>query len=407
MTHPRPLSLSLRRAAALAGVLGALAACGPTDQPSPVETPLTGTPPGNETTVVLPPMDPPPVDKPGSLPVDPEDGEEPVVIGPTEPGEPVDPEKPAVEPLLALDACKTGILSQFRESTALMTARGSGAYKVPSNAQLATLKRSFDAFLKGDAAAAKSNAAAVGYTLCRGTGAEATLAFWQPPSMQGQAMVALRTGPARPVILETPHPFYDGGTVEEGAIVFRRTQARALISAGTHRCANAESAGCDGTTNACGNGLPYKISDMAHTAQSAFQVAHVALSEHFGDDWVLQLHGMAAAGASISDGTTLPTTSVSPSARVAQGLAKAFSGVTTCNAFGSFPKRNHMCGTSSTQGRHLNGSPEVCRTGVNETSGRFIHMEQSSALRGAPEKVAEALAGVLPEAAPAVAQEQP
>jgi hypothetical protein len=307
-----------------------------------------------------------------------------------------------VDALAGLSACTGSIMAAFKEDQRVLPASGSEDYRVPVSAQMESMRHSFDAFLAGDLEAARKHAGAAAYTLCRGTGTESSLAFWQPPPREGQALVALRMGAARPVILETPHPFFDGGTMDQGALAFRRLNARALISAGTHRCANKASAGCDGTSTACGGGA-FRISDMAHTVQSIYHVAHMALSEHFEDDWVVQLHGMGADGISVSDGTSLPTTSVSPSARVATALGKVFKGVTTCNAFGSFPKRNHMCGGTNTQGRHLNGSPRACTVDSDGTSGRFIHLEQSGLVRGQASRVIDALSTALPEVSPSPA----
>jgi hypothetical protein len=305
------------------------------------------------------------------------------------------PIEQASDPLASLSTCKVGIVASFKEDKSALVGESTEAYRVPQDLLLASMRRSFDSFLKGDLKGATEYAKTARYTLCRGTGAESSIVFWQPPAKEGQALVALRTVAARPVILETPHPFFDGGTMDQGALMFQRLKARALISAGTHRCANRASSGCDGTSTACGGGS-YRISDMAHTERSVYHVAHMALAEHFQDDWVLQLHGMAASGVSVSDGTSLSTTPLSPSARVALALSKAFSGVTTCNAFKGVASRNHMCGTSNTQGRHLNGSSKACTQEGDGTSGRFIHLEQSSTVRKQPAKVADVLSTVLP-----------
>ncbi len=308
---------------------------------------------------------------------------------------PADPVSPPVDPLAGLSPCAVGVVASFKEDKNALPDDGSEGYRVPQEFLMSAMRRSFDSFLAGDVKAATEHARTARYTLCRGTGAESSLVFWQPPAREGQALVTLRTGKARPVILETPHPFFDGGTMDQGALMFRTLNARVLISAGTHRCANRATAGCDGTSTACGGG-DYRISDMAHTEQSIYHVAHMAFAEHFQDDWVLQLHGMGASGVSVSDGTSLPTTPVSPSARVALALSKAFSGVTTCNAFKGVASRNHMCGTSNTQGRHLNGSSKACTQEGDGTSGRFIHLEQSSTVRKQPAKVADVLSTVLP-----------
>ena len=63
-------------------------------------------------------------------------------------------------------------------------------------------------------------ASAAGYELCAGSGADDGIALWRPQvAGTGQALWALRTAPtAAPLIVETPHPFYDLDTLAEGRL---------------------------------------------------------------------------------------------------------------------------------------------------------------------------------------------
>jgi len=180
--------------------------------------------------------------------------------------------------------------------------------------------------------------------------------------------------------------------------IFDGLGARALIAAGTHRCASTASSPCDGTTGVCGgDGEPYRRSDMAHVTASAFQVAHQALADGYPDDWVLNVHGMGGAGISLSDGTTFAADAGSAVALVGTALMAAFPDeqVTSCNDWPGAVVDLRLCGTTNTQGRHVNGSPDPCSAASTSSAGRFVHMEQSLAVRSRQDEVIEALGSAL------------
>jgi hypothetical protein len=314
-----------------------------------------------------------------------------------EPGPPV-----AVDVLAGLPACEGGVMAAISLAALQPPKAGSNTYRVPGAGRLVALESSIVSLLHADAGAAKVYAATAEYSLCRGTGAESTLALWRAAPGEGQARIVLRTGPSRGAILEAPHPLHDSGTLEQARDLFTQLGARALVVSGTHRCANAAASGCSGTTAVCdGKSGPFRVSDMAHTEQSAYHAAHRALAEHFTGDWVVAIHGMGDAGVSVSDGTKAPTVADSPSAKVASALAARTSGVTTCNAFpGSVPWADRLCGSSDVQGRHVNGAAPACTQGAPSGTGRFIHLEQSKAVRTEATSVRAALDEVLPAVAP-------
>jgi hypothetical protein len=110
-------------------------------------------------------------------------------------------------------------------------------------------------------------------------------------------------------VIQVPHPIADDRTALQGADLFRRLKARALMIAGAHRCANADFSPCSGTTVACGPLEPYRSSDVAHAAQTAFQAAHKALVPCGGARVAVQLHGNGLAACPdlfISNGTLNP-----------------------------------------------------------------------------------------------------
>lgn len=85
---------------------------------------------------------------------------------------------------------------------------------------------------------------------------------------------------------------------------------------------------------------------MAHVVGSAFQAAHQVLSAAFATDWVVSLHGMAGAGASLSNGTT--------------------------------------------------GAIAVCTPAAATASERFVQLEQSPDVRVARQRVVDAFDAVVP-----------
>ena len=112
-----------------------------------------------------------------------------------------------------------------------------------------------------------------------------------------------------PLIIEVPHPVADWFTDPQAVTIFRQSRARALLVAGTHRCANSDYSTCTGQTWACGPLEAYRVSDAAHTAQSMFQATHRALLPCDGTTIALQLHANSLANCPdlfISNGTLFP-----------------------------------------------------------------------------------------------------
>jgi hypothetical protein len=208
------------------------------------------------------------------------------------------------------------------------------------------------------------------------------------------------------VIFEAPHPLSDLLTFEQAVSLFESVNARAIVVSGTHRCANIAASACSGTTDACSSGTSqsFRESDMAHVEDSFFHRAHAALAEHYADELVVAVHGSADPGVSISDGTTFATAPDLPVARFAAELSSRFQGsslsaepVTTCNAYSGAPAvEERLCGTTDVQGRHLNGSANACTELSSAASGRFLHMEQSRAVRDEATIVAAALDAIVP-----------
>ncbi|MDY0002312.1 MAG: hypothetical protein RBU30_13535, partial [Polyangia bacterium] len=188
-------------------------------------------------------------------------------------------------------------------------------------------------------------------------------------------------------------------TALEGRFAFERWRARALVVAGAHRCASSEASGCPGRTKVCGGGpRAFPRSDAGHAQDSQFQAAHEALAGLFSDLVVVSLHGMAEDGISLSDGSSGPVEANSLLGRAARALAAAFPGerVTACQAGAGVPLAERLCGRTNLQGRLVNGARPPCGPIPITTRGRFLHIEQSMAVRAGPARLVEALTDALP-----------
>lgn len=310
----------------------------------------------------------------------------------------------AGSPLDALGSCEGGVVAALDLDRIEPIARETDLYRAPIEAARASLAAAIELVAQPrELALAAQHARDAGYVLCRGASAgdERSLVLLRPEaSGSGHATLAIDTSPAaRALILEAPHPLWDSGTADEAVAIFVRTHARAVLISGTHRCGSDRASGCDGTADACGAGAAVRESDMAHAVDSAFHAAHVALANAFPEALVVGVHGMGGEGASVSDGTSQPTTVDSAVARFARALHARFPAepITTCNDFGDpdVPREARLCGTTDVQGRHLNGSLDACGARAVGASGRFLHLEQHADFR--PER-ADAIADALIDA---------
>ncbi|WP_394821562.1 hypothetical protein [Pendulispora albinea] len=210
------------------------------------------------------------------------------------------------------------------------------------------------------------------------SGAPAPKTFWGTYAARSPA-----TG-TRAIVLEAPHPLFDTNTAYEARAVFSEARGDWFLMAGAHRCANAESAGCDGTTSACGgSSAPYRVSDTAHATKTPFFAVHLALSTKT-DDAFIQLHGNAQAcpDALVSDSSGRYS-DVSTSARLAAAIEARGPSVGRCGL--DYPKAGcNLCGTDNVEARATAGASDAC-TDKGSMFGRFVHIEQLPSLRQVPD----------------------
>lgn len=138
-------------------------------------------------------------------------------------------------------------------------------------------------------------------------------------------------------------------------------------------------------------------SDAAHNVEMFFQAAHVALSESFAADDVLSVHGFADSGVSVSTTTHATPAMSSLQVRLVTALTAALPGeqITSCQIYPAAPYLSRMCGDDKVQARHLSRAANACNQNPTTTSNRFVHLEQSRAVRDKRSLVLTALQNAL------------
>ena len=220
------------------------------------------------------------------------------------------------------------------------------------------------------------------------------------PVSKGWGTYIINTVHRRELAIEMPHPWYDTNTYSEGTDIFRRTGAKFLLMAGTHRCADSTFSNCDGTTSACGgSNLPYPVSDMAHFTESVFQITHQEIINSNPETYTISVHGHSNSSCEdifLSngkfDGSWPLLYSLKNSLLASGGLtvAVAGDGTSVCSLIGS----------TNVQGRYSNGSTNPCSQEASATNGYFMHIEQTRLVRDnylQYKKLIDALNAHIPE----------
>jgi hypothetical protein len=352
-----------------------------------------------------------------SPPSQPEPGKTPDTVPPSLPGTGATGDASPTQGITQHTRCPlpAGLPSQQGDLRAWLvrasiTASGSNGFREPRGTELAAFERALRELLLGGPNAERvKDFTDLGYSLSTYRD-EATGNGWlvlaDATEGRGGGTFILNLNPARDLWLETPHADSDQGTLRQGAEQLVALGARALLITGANRCAVTTASPCTGTTRMCGApGL--RASDSAHYANNFFTSAHRALRAAYPDGVAVSVHGMDTSedgpeAAVISDGTTKRRAgSISERLRDAlnthlpTGPRRAFS----CNAPGDSGKHRLLCGTTNVQGRIDNGAGDGCYADAPAASDRFIHLEQTSPLRGtgpSSDAVIQALADTVP-----------
>ncbi|MBI5305866.1 MAG: hypothetical protein HY868_27305 [Chloroflexi bacterium] len=201
---------------------------------------------------------------------------------------------------------------------------------------------------------------------------------------RGWGTFIVNNKPARELNIQAPHPLADIDTDKEAIGVFKGTNARTYLLAGSHRDANTKRSACSNTSEG--------EADATHNAANFFQATSEALFDFYTpakSDWVaIQFHGMAASTCPNVDAFMSYGVQVAPKpgdkmlelrANVLKRQPKW-----TVTVFGEQPPCT-LYATENVTGRLLNNVPanQVCQLPASSYTGKFIHIEQKIALRSA------------------------
>lgn len=302
-----------------------------------------------------------------------------------------------------------GLISELDRIAALQPGPDTQGMAIPTDAQLAAWQNVLRAVESGDTLQACSllQASVLPYQLVRFTDLpfhdEQVLLLREiEPLTVGWGTYVYRTQAARDVVIEVPHPLEDSYTRGEGITFFRELGAKALLVAGAHRCANAESSTCGGTTIACGQVEPYRTSDVAHSVRTMFHAAHRVWADCRGDTIVIQLHGNdidTCPDVFVSNGTRHPGDLARALQRNAARMCKPFSvdvadgsPADECGFVGNGPQAASMLTCTAA------AQTDACPDAPTRPNGpdRYLSIEQSMALRQDFTCLVAALKATLP-----------
>jgi len=109
-----------------------------------------------------------------------------------------------------------------------------------------------------------------------------------PRHKRGAGLVALRPSTGRPILIEAPHSFFDGDTLELALRAFDELRARALVVNTMHRGGNGSQE--ERRRLALSGESPF---DVAHAKDTFFARAHVVLLELDPGLTTIQIHGFS------------------------------------------------------------------------------------------------------------------
>lgn len=307
---------------------------------------------------------------------------------------------------------RTGSLKDYLESVPVPAEASPDKYRPPTVEEMDTWRSVIQHVIAGQHAAASQLAAEIDYRVIyfrdTGTTPSQHIVLREESADPGwHGVYAFRLNPIRNLVIESPHPLFDGTRVQ-GIDLYIETESLAFMQAGTHRRNHPDTnAPCDGLD---GMGNNYRRSDMAHVVESFFQVAHEEIHLSYLQAVCLSVHGMAAASHDsdviISNGTTqersfAESLSMQLTAKMNELLIGDPGGryaVSHQEPASSYP----LAGRTNKQGRFSNGSPNPCTTNAASATNpeRFLHMEQSPAVRNLPRSnwdfVTQSLNAVMP-----------
>jgi hypothetical protein len=192
----------------------------------------------------------------------------------------------ALRPTQAAPSASAAPSATLDELIAEQRSSSARSYVAPTEAEQAAYTAWIAAAAVAAARATTPPAAAPRGFALRLVGTSTWLLAEDAGTRRGGALVLLRTGAARPLVIEAPHTFFDEGTLEIARAAFDRLAARALVINTMPR--SAKDTPQARSEDAQSGESP---SDVAHAKYSFFSGAHAALADAEPASATLQLHG--------------------------------------------------------------------------------------------------------------------
>jgi hypothetical protein len=185
--------------------------------------------------------------------------------------------------------------------------------------------------------------------------------------------------PLREIDIAIAHPIADLTTEDQGIAVFKGTESRTFLLAGTHRRANDAASACQPALSE---------SDAAHNVETMFFAATEEIAAWYGATSFVQLqfHGFAAStcpdvDVHLSYGLSSPPPPGSLLVRLQANIQAEH--LTWSVTVPGDPISCDLNATTNVEGRLLNGVPRTacCSTPATDFTERFIHVEQAPGFR--------------------------
>ncbi|MFQ5580650.1 MAG: PKD domain-containing protein [Nitrospiria bacterium] len=200
---------------------------------------------------------------------------------------------------------------------------------------------------------------------------------------RGWGTFIVNAHPYRELSIQVTHPKNDLNTPMQGIGVFKGSNSRSFLMAGSHRYANSITSTCQAS---------YEQADVAHNVENLFQPTVQELLEFYGGTEggvvAIQFHGMGTSSCSgvdvhLTHGLNTPPVAGDKIVDLKSNLL-SYNPTWTVTVPGDSPSCD-LVGSFNVQGRLLNNvaAGAVCTTAAVSYSGSFIHIEQKSCCRNA------------------------
>ncbi|NOQ29526.1 MAG: family 16 glycosylhydrolase [Helicobacteraceae bacterium] len=264
----------------------------------------------------------------------------------------------------------------------------SNIYEAPSNEILIAFKESVTSMLNGKCSMSSDSPLKEFYSLFTFKDAESDQSFcilYETNDSdqnsfidKGWGSVVVNTTSTSTLAIEIPHPEFDSNTLLQGIVTLKRTNAKALLLAGTHRNASTTASTCQSS---------YKQSDVAHNENSCFFEANIALSDHLkaisSSYKIVQFHGKATTSCSDTNAFITNGTATSDTTTLNSILSLIKTHYSSWTATTTTQNNCNLIGSTNVEGRYINSVAQqnVCDTSANSSNDNFIHIEQASDIR--------------------------